>query len=91
MMSCAADFGASGAPVFWTVDGVPRIVAVMSAKGTSQGTPVSLAVAAASAIDAVLVAHRSGLNSVQPPAIAIQPRFTSSGTRNETGAKFVRP
>ena len=91
MMSCSADFGASGAPVFWTQNGQPRIVAIMSAKGMSNGKPVSLAVTAASAIDAVLIAHRSGLRQAPLPTIAPQPRFTSSGSRNDTGAKFVRP
>ncbi len=87
MMTCAADFGASGAPVFWVVDGVPRIVSVVSAKGTALGEAVSLAVTVAGTLDAVLVAHRNG----QAPVITEGPRFTSSGTRNNTGAKFVRP
>lgn len=91
MMSCAADFGASGAPVFRLDGSVPRIVAVISAKGGYDGQAVSLAVAAEAAIDAVLVAHRAGQNGWPSPPVALQPRFTSSGTRNDTGAKFVRP
>ena len=91
MLSCAADFGASGAPVFSTIGGAPRIVAVMSAKGTAGGDPVSLAVVTDGALDAVLAAHRSGSNAPPPLAATTQPRFTSSGTRNDTGAKFVRP
>ena len=91
MLSCAADFGASGAPVFGTDGGVPRIVAVMSAKGSAAGDPISLAVATAGTLDAVLVAHRQGSNEPPPLTATFQPRFTSSGTRNDTGAKFVRP
>jgi len=91
MMSCSADFGASGAPVFWTKNGQSRIVAIMSAMGTSNGDPVSLAVSAASAIDAVLIAHRSNQGQIAQTSVAPQPRFTSSGTRSDTGAKFVRP
>ena len=91
MLSCAADFGASGAPVFGTDGGVPRIVAVMSAKGSAAGGPISLAVATEGTLDAVLVAHRIGSNEPPPLAATFQPRFTSSGTRNDTGAKFVRP
>ncbi|MBU0781332.1 MAG: V8-like Glu-specific endopeptidase [Loktanella salsilacus] len=91
MMSCSADFGASGAPVFWTQNGQSRIVAIVSAMGTSNGKQVSLAVAAASAIDAVLIAHRSNQGQITQAPQAPQPRFTSSGTRNDTGAKFVRP
>lgn len=91
MLSCAADFGASGAPVFWMFDGAPRVIAVMSAKGSAGGDPVSLAVVTEGALDAVLAAHRKG--SGAPPALAqaTQPRFISNGTRNDTGAKFVRP
>lgn len=89
MMTCAADFGASGAPVFSIADGVTRIVAVVSAKASAQGMPVSLAAGIAGTLDAVIVAHRSGAG--QTPVIDEVPRFTSSGTRNDTGAKFVRP
>ena len=87
MMTCAADFGASGAPVFAIADGIARIVSVVSAKGTMEQTPVSLAAVVAGTLDAVLVAHRAG----ETPIITAKPRFTSSGTRNDTGAKFVRP
>ena len=91
MLSCAADFGASGAPVFWTHLGMRRIVAVMSAKGSANGDPVSLAVVAEGQIDAVLIAHRQGAGAPPQLLTETQPRFTSSGTRNDTGAKFVRP
>ncbi|MBU2360667.1 MAG: trypsin-like peptidase domain-containing protein [Alphaproteobacteria bacterium] len=87
MMTCAADFGASGAPVFATVDGIARIVAVLSAKGEADGAAVSLAATVAGTLDTVLTAHRDG----QAPLVSPGPRFTSSGARNDTGAKFVRP
>ncbi len=87
MMTCAADFGASGAPIFGMDDGIARIVSVVSAKGTADGQPVSLAASLSGTLDAVLVAHRTG----STPVIVEKPLFTSSGTRNDTGAKFVRP
>lgn len=87
VLTCAADFGASGAPVFSLADGLPRIVSVISAKGTNEGGPVSLATSLASPIVKLLTAHRAG----QAPVITTAPRFVSSRTRNETGAKFVRP
>lgn len=87
MMTCAADFGASGAPVFSRGDGIARIVAVLSAKAESEGTAVSLASTVSGTLEAVLAAHGAG----QTPIVATGPRFTSSGVRNDTGAKFVRP
>ncbi|SEM97773.1 V8-like Glu-specific endopeptidase [Loktanella fryxellensis] len=87
MMTCAADFGASGAPVFMRAGGRDRIVAVVSAKGTSADGPVSLAASLDAQIDGLLQAHRNG----QIPPVAPAPRFTTSGSRNDTGAKFVRP
>ena len=44
VMSCDADFGASGSPVFkFGFDGMPQIVSLLSAKATANGAPVSLA------------------------------------------------
>jgi V8-like Glu-specific endopeptidase len=45
VLSCEAEFGASGAPVFAIYDGEVRIVSVISAKAEWDGRPVSLAVA----------------------------------------------
>ena len=91
MLSCAADFGASGAPVFSLADGVPRIVAVMSAKGSAGGEPVSLAVTTQGTLDAVLEAHRKASNLAPQLGALTAPRFIRSDTRNDSGAKFVRP
>ncbi|SHF51815.1 V8-like Glu-specific endopeptidase [Loktanella atrilutea] len=87
MMTCAADFGASGAPVFATGNGIARIVAVLSAKGESDGDAVSLAATVSDTLDALLAAHITA----QTPILSNGPRFTASGARNDTGAKFVRP
>lgn len=44
VMTCDADFGASGSPVFQIgPDGIPKIVSVLSAKALANGAPVSLA------------------------------------------------
>ncbi len=43
-LSCQVTFGASGAPVFSIVRGRPRVVALISALGRSNGAPVALAV-----------------------------------------------
>lgn len=42
ILSCSVDFGSSGAPIFVTVDGEPRIVSVVSAKAEVRNKPVSL-------------------------------------------------
>lgn len=44
VLTCAVDFGASGAPVFALRDGEMRIVSVVSAKAEVDGAPVALAV-----------------------------------------------
>ncbi len=42
VMTCDVDFGASGAPVFMVVQGVPQVVSVISAKAIMAGQNVSL-------------------------------------------------
>lgn len=44
VLSCAVEFGASGAPVFLMEDGAVSIVSVVSAKAEAEGQPVALAV-----------------------------------------------
>lgn len=44
ILSCDIDFGSSGAPVFSIVDGVARVVSVISAKAELEGHKVALAV-----------------------------------------------
>jgi protease YdgD len=78
LMSCAADFGTSGAPVFAQRDGHPEIVAVVSAKAELDGQPVSLGagVGPVAALRARLETARGGV---------------SAGRSRDTGAKFLRP
>lgn len=54
VLSCAVDFGASGSPVFATVEGETRIVSVISAKAEWQGQPVALAAAMEGELDALI-------------------------------------
>ncbi len=49
-LSCEVTFGASGSPVFSLVSGRPRIVALISAMGRSNGAPVALAVEVGAAL-----------------------------------------
>ncbi|MDP1667521.1 trypsin-like serine peptidase [Phaeovulum sp.] len=83
MLSCEADFGASGAPVFVLRGGVPSIVSVVSAMADAEGRKVSLAVSVAgvAALRAVLDADRGSTGSAG----------SGGQMAATTGAKFVRP
>lgn len=71
VMTCAADFGASGSPVFRIgSDGVPKIVSVLSAKASANGQPVSLAAPARDgllALQSVMRANRHGVGHPSTP------------------------
>ncbi|MCL5778213.1 trypsin-like peptidase domain-containing protein [Limibaculum sp. FT325] len=60
VLDCDVTFGASGSPVFSNADGVPRIVAVISAKGVDRATrrPLAFAVRVDRAMPEVLAAMR---------------------------------
>ena len=60
LLNCDVTFGASGSPVFADVDGSPRIIAVISAKGQNPRTrkPVAYAVRVDRAMPEVLAAMR---------------------------------
>lgn len=80
VLSCSVDFGASGAPVFVTRDGEPRVASVISAKARAGERAVSLGNAIApdlAALEATLAKARARLVQVSTPGTG--------------GAKFVRP
>ncbi|WP_417523362.1 trypsin-like serine peptidase [Marinovum sp.] len=80
VMSCAADFGASGAPVFSLDSGEPRIVSLISAKAEAGGVPVSLGTALEEPLSVLLVELKA------------QSRFKQASDRTRPGgAKFIRP
>lgn len=81
VLSCAVDFGASGAPVFTVQDGQVSVVSVVSAKAEVGGQPVSLAVPLAEALDRLEEEMDAG--SITTPGV----RVLSSGSG---GAKFVK-
>ncbi|MFD2173392.1 trypsin-like serine peptidase [Rhodobacter lacus] len=77
LMNCAADFGASGAPVFAMRGGVPKIVSVVSAKAELRGAPVSLGTMVEKVAEL-----RAEMETAGPGTQEI---------RRAGGAKFVRP
>lgn len=82
VLSCAVEFGASGAPVFAMRDGEVRIVSVISAKAQVQGEAVSLAVPLSEPL-AVLKAELAA----GAPRAASGARVLSGGGG---GAKFLK-
>lgn len=95
VLSCNVDFGASGAPVFVMDGGVPRVVAVVSAKANWDGQKVALAAGVETAIDDLRLRLSDGIVAAR----ATMPQIRSvSGTASNTparmqgaGAKFLRP
>ncbi len=90
VMDCDVDFGSSGAPIFSFENGIPRIVSVVSAKAEVSGTRVALG----TSLEGPLAVLRAELAAGRGYAIAPSPntsRVVVGGTRNNTGAKFVKP
>ena len=87
ILSCNVDFGSSGAPVFSTVDGVTRVVSVISAKAEVEGRKVALAVPLAVPLQALrdALAASKTTGRVDPDGISV----LSGG--QAAGAKFVKP
>jgi len=87
ILSCSVDYGSSGAPVFSIIDGVARVVSVISAKAEVDGRKVALAVPLA----APLAALRAALaDSKQAGRGSLEGVSVLSGGQG-SGAKFVKP
>jgi len=87
VMTCDVDFGSSGSPVFMVKDGKTSIVSVVSAMTNLNGEKVSLGTSLGAPLRALL-AHYNGIGPAQPGGTQ---RLITTGERNNTGAKFVRP
>lgn len=80
VMSCSADFGASGAPVFSLQSGEPKIVSLISAKAQAGGEPVSLGTSLEEPL------------SVLKVELKARSLFKSAGNQTRpSGAKFLKP
>lgn len=87
VMSCDVNFGSSGAPVFSIVDGVPRVVSVVSAMAEVDGEKVALG----AQLEAPLEEMRKELRAANRLQTAPKKKLFSNGTGRDTGAKFSRP
>lgn len=90
VMTCNVDFGSSGAPIFTFEHGIPRIVSVVSAKAEVEGTKVALGTALTEPLEQLKAALAAGEGVFQPAGPVVK-RVSVGGTRNDTGAKFVKP
>ena len=87
ILSCDVDFGSSGAPVFSIIDGVARVVSIISAKAEVEGRKVSLAVPVA----VPLAALRAALDQTKPMAGGDLKGVSVLSGGQGNGAKFVKP
>lgn len=95
VMSCEADFGSSGAPVFSLVSGRPQIVSVVSAVAEVDGDEVSLGTDLEQ-ITTLIAELKSGGGYDQPSAprasrITVGKSGSPLTGRGSIGAKFIRP
>ncbi|WP_209424981.1 trypsin-like peptidase domain-containing protein [Pararhodobacter sp. SW119] len=87
VMSCAIDFGASGAPVFALQGGVPRIVSVISAMTEAEGRSLALGMRLDNRIGALM----AELDIPQEPVQRVRPGLAGGETGARGTARFVRP
>ena len=86
VMSCDVNFGSSGAPVFSVIDGVPRVVSVISAMAEVDGRKVALGAQLEEPLEKMR-AELEGTNRFQ----SSRKSLFSDGQNRDTGAKFVQP
>lgn len=84
VLSCAVDFGSSGAPIFALRDGEVRVVSVISAKADYQGRQVALGTALDAPLDTLLTEMQATSSPFQRPG------SMESGNAAAT-AKFLKP
>ena len=87
VLTCDIDFGSSGAPVFSIVNGVARVVSVISAKAEMQGRKVALAVPLERPLAILRAELARGEVGAHKPAGGVKVLLGGVGT----GAKFVSP
>lgn len=82
VLTCAVDFGSSGAPIFAIRDGVARVVSVVSAKADYAGRQVALGTSLDGPLTELRAVLDQGEGALNRPA--------ALGDRTG-GAKFLRP
>ena len=87
--SCDVDFGSSGSPVFYVENGVPKVMAVVSAKADYDDRKISLTAGLQTRLSELLdiVERSDGVFRRTAPKI----RKLELGAREVTGARFIKP
>lgn len=90
VLSCDVDFGSSGAPVLAWLNGVPRVVSVISAKSLYKQERVALAVRVETAVEDLRghLAETDGVFKREAPKVRT---LTRDRAMQGAGAKFLRP
>lgn len=86
VMSCEADFGSSGAPVFVFENGQPQVVSVVSAKAVLGERRVSLGSVLGNALTELIHLAQGSDGVFRRQSASAQPERSGAG-----GAKFLRP
>ncbi|MFP7569520.1 trypsin-like serine peptidase [Marivita sp. S2033] len=89
VLSCSVDFGSSGSPVFSLGPDGPKIVAVVSSKAKSDGSPVSLGAPLEGQIAVIEALMQDGVGFIE--GSAFRPFRVDDRLRKAAGAKFIRP
>jgi len=90
-LDCFIVAGSSGAPVMQIVDGVPRIMAVVSAVGHGEGEEVALAVTLDEQLTELLAQRvRDGSFGTQTSSTTFLNQM-ATGRQTIGGARFLRP
>ena len=87
VMTCDVVYGSSGAPVFMDVNGQTRIVSVVSAMAQVNGQNVSLG----TSLRRPLIQLLDHYQDENVAGAGANQRLIGTGTRHDTGAKFVSP
>ncbi len=87
--TCDVDFGSSGAPVFHIENGVPKVIAVVSAMADMDDQKISLTAGLEGRLSELLdiVERNDGVFRRQAPKV----RKLDVGAREVSGARFLKP
>ncbi|MCW3781665.1 trypsin-like serine protease [Defluviimonas salinarum] len=89
VLTCAVDFGSSGAPIFAVKDGAAQIVSVVSAKAEMNDKRVALATQMTQPLTELQAAFAAGESPFQ--RVTPGPGASPTGKTGSAGAKFVKP
>lgn len=90
-LSCTIASGSSGAPVLRLNDGVPELVAVVSARAHVEGEEVTLAVVVDDLLESLMARHVPGPDAPIQTTGGLSFIGQGNDGRDRIGARFIRP